>query len=170
MIIIVDSEHAPERYGLGPRRQTVRAYLTPWEKYLVISSATRDINLLAHEYFHIELCGPIGYLAYKTKLPAWLDEGLAMQVDYREQYLIDTRQFDPAEIDRVKSLHSHSEFFSGSNERVSDNIRAAKAAVHRIIGPHSVTSLQGLFARVKNGEDIADVFSSRSSPHAVNAD
>lgn len=158
VIIVVDSHNSPGKYGLGPDRQTVRAYLTPWGAYLVISSGTQDINLLAHEYFHIEICKRMGYLAFKTKLPVWLDEGLAMQVDYRERFNTDSPPVTSADIDRVKTLHRSSDFFTGNNEQTVNNIHAAKAAVHEILNRHSSASLYELFSRVKKGEDIADVF------------
>jgi len=159
VVIVVDSHKTAQKYGLGPDRQTVRAYIAPWGKYLVISSSTQSVNLLAHEYFHIEISEQIGYLVFKTKLPVWLDEGLAMQVDYRERYMLDNRPFSSSEIDRVKRLNRSSDFFTGNNEQTTRNFLAAKAAVYEILNQHSDKSLYSLFYRVRKGEDIADVFS-----------
>lgn len=163
VIIVVDDHKTAQKYGLGPGQQTVRAYVAPWGEYLVISSSTQNIDLLAHEYFHIEISDRIGYLVFKTKLPVWLDEGLAMQVDYRERYKLDNRPFNSSEIDRVKILNRSSEFFTGNNEQNIRNMLAAKAAVYEILNQHSSKSLYFLFSRVKNGEDITDVFNSKNN-------
>jgi len=161
VVIVVDNKNTAEKYGLGPGHQTVGAYITPWGEYLVVSSSTQDVNLLAHEYFHIEISKRIGYLVFKTKLPVWLDEGLALQVDYRERYKLDNRPLDSSEIDRVKKLNRSSEFFTDNNEQTIKNILAAKAAVYEILNQHSSKSLYSLFSRVRKGEDIADVFSGK---------
>ena len=42
--------------------------------------------MISHELFHTELCARIGYFKSNNKIPTWLDEGLAMQVDHREKY------------------------------------------------------------------------------------
>ncbi|MGD2056784.1 MAG: hypothetical protein PVJ15_08250, partial [Gammaproteobacteria bacterium] len=133
VIIVAGNRESAEKYGLGPGHQAVRAYITPWGQYLVISSRTQHVNLIAHEYFHIEISERTGYLAFKTKLPVWLDEGLALQVDYRELYKLDNRSFDSSEIDRVKKLDRSSDFFSGNNEQTTKNMLAAKAAVYEIL-------------------------------------
>ena len=159
-VIIVVGDETARKYGLGPGHQAVRAYIAPWGEYLVISSGLQGIDLLAHEYFHIEISNRLGYLAFKTRLPVWLDEGLAMQVDYRERYRLDDRPPGSSEIDRVKNLNRSSEFFTGNNEQNIRNMRAAKAAVYEILNRYSARSLYSLFSRVKKGEEIANVFSS----------
>jgi len=158
VIIVVDSQINHNRYGLGPGRQTVRAYITPWGKYLVISSRTQDIDLLAHEYCHIEIAEQLGYLVFKTKLPVWLDEGLAMQVDYREGFRIENQPINPIEINRVKTLDRSCDFFTRNGEQTNRNIIAAKAAVYEILDQHSKMSLYDLFSKVRNGKDIADAY------------
>ena len=163
-IIVVDSQYNPKKYGLMPDRQAVRAYIPPWGKYLVISSKTHDVNLIAHEYFHIEISERLGYLLFKTKLPVWLDEGLAMQVDDRERYRIDNYSIETTEIHRVKTLNRSSDFFTGNNEQIINNMRAAKAAVHNMLSKHSGDSLYELFSRVRKGEDISDVFGINGAP------
>ena len=138
VIIIVDTEKNHRKYGLGTDRQSVRAYITPWEKYLVISSGIRDIDLLAHEFLHVELAERLGYLNYKTKLPVWLDEGLALQVDDRKRFQVDTISFDRSEIDRIKTL-DRSAFFIGDNDMYTRNMRAAKIAVRDLLKQHDLS-------------------------------
>ena len=161
-IIVVDGQNEPEKFGLGSNRQDVRAYIAPWGKYLVINSNVHDVNLLAHEYFHIEIAERLGYLVFKTKLPVWLDEGLALQVDYREKYRFNNQPIDSQEFTRIKTI-KRSEFFTASNEQVNKNMRAANAAVYEILDQHSSGLLYKLFSRVRKGEDISDVFDMKNA-------
>lgn len=163
VVIVVDHHKTAQKYGLGPGHQAVRAYVPPWGEYLVISSNAQNVDLLAHEYFHIEISKRIGYLNFKTKLPVWLDEGLALQIDYRERYKLDNRPFNLSEIDRVKRLNRSSEFFTDNNEQNIRNMLAAKAAVYEILSQHSSKSLYFLFSRIKKGEDIKDVFNGKNN-------
>jgi len=161
IVIVVDEHKSALKYGVGPGQQSVRAYITPWEKYLVINSNTLNIDLLAHEYFHIEISERIGYVVFKTKLPVWLDEGLALQVDYRERYKLDKVPFNMNEVDRVKRLKGSSEFFTNNNEQYIRNMLAAKAAVIEILNQHPRKSLYLLFSRIDKGETVIDVFSNK---------
>ncbi len=49
-----------------------------------------DINILSHEISHTVLYRKIGWYRLHFKIPTWFDEGLAMQVDDRDYYSIDT--------------------------------------------------------------------------------
>lgn len=156
VIIFVSDFESSQRYGLS--HGAVRSYITPWGSYIVVSSNIKNINILAHEYFHVEISERLGYLVKKIKLPVWLDEGLAMQVDYRERYKPGKHPIDSSEIDRVKKLNWSYEFWTDNNKQNIKNVRAAKAAVDEILNENSNERLYDLFLRIKEGEDIADVF------------
>jgi len=71
----------------------------------------------------------LGYWAYQTKISTWFDEGVAMQVDYRDHYKVDYESFSQEEIKRVKGLDTPSKFWTNSKEENLKNYRAAKAVV-----------------------------------------
>jgi len=53
---------------------------------ILLSPEGASVDVIAHEWAHAELAERIGVLARTYRLPTWFDEGLAMQVDYRENY------------------------------------------------------------------------------------
>ena len=53
---------------------------------LVMGPDGANVDVIAHEWAHAELAERVGVLVRTYRIPTWLDEGLAMQVDYREGY------------------------------------------------------------------------------------
>ena len=58
--------------------------------YVVVPKNTFDANILSHEISHTVLYRKIGWYKLHFKIPTWFDEGLAMQVDDRDYYSIDS--------------------------------------------------------------------------------
>lgn len=56
---------------------------TPWKSWIVLNTDGLNADVIAHEMCHIELMTRLGWWDVKTKIPTWLDEGLALQVDDR---------------------------------------------------------------------------------------
>jgi hypothetical protein len=54
--------------------------------YVIIPGNMHDVNILSHAVLYKK----IGWYNLYFKIPAWFDEGLAMQVDDRDYYSIDT--------------------------------------------------------------------------------
>ena len=59
------------------------AYLTPIGPYIVIGPRGLRTDVVSHELCHAELFSRIGWWNSEFEKPAWFDEGLAMQLDYR---------------------------------------------------------------------------------------
>ena len=157
VIVITGTEKNSRKYGLGTFPG--KAFAAPWEQYVVVNSQAHDVNLLAHELMHAQIREVLGYWAYQTKIPTWFDEGVAMQVDYRERYKVDYKSFSPQEIDRVKMLNSPSIFWTDSKEQDIKNYRAAKAAVQEILSFYSPKELYSMLLRIREGEKFISVFS-----------
>ena len=97
----------------------------PHKTCLLIGSKGANVDVIAHELVHAEIAHQIGYWEYFW-LPRWLDEGIAMQVDFRERYnafALDRR--DP----RYVMAKTGSEFYKGPMTTVVQNCAAAKALV-----------------------------------------
>ncbi len=156
-IVITGATKNSKKYGLGVFPG--KAFAAPWEEYIVINNQTIDINLLAHELMHAQMRDVLGYWAYQTKIPTWFDEGVAMQVDYRERYEVDYKLFDQREIERVKTLNSPSKFWTSTKEQDVKNYRGAKAAVQEIWSIYSPKALYSMLLRVRQGEKFRTVFS-----------
>lgn len=160
-IVITGTTKNSKKYGLGAFPG--KAFSAPWEGYIVINNQTIDINLLAHELMHAQMRYVLGYWAYQTKIPTWFDEGVAMQVDYRDPYKVDYRLFDRQEIERVKTLDSPAKFWTATREQDIENYRAAKAAVQEVWSIYSPKTLYSMLLRVRQGEEFRNVFSASST-------
>ena len=52
----------------------------------VFGPAGQTVDVLAHELAHAELLQRVGYFTMEFCVPAWFDEGLAVQFDERPDY------------------------------------------------------------------------------------
>ncbi|MGI9323798.1 MAG: hypothetical protein ACR2PZ_01160 [Pseudomonadales bacterium] len=59
----------------------------PWVPAVVLLGPEgQNMDVAAHEWMHAELSARVGVLTRTYGVPTWFDEGLAMQVDMREEY------------------------------------------------------------------------------------
>lgn len=56
---------------------------------LVLGEGGANVDVIAHEWAHAEFAERVGVLTRTYRYPTWFDEGLAMQVDLREDYGLD---------------------------------------------------------------------------------
>ncbi len=156
VIVITATAKNARKYGLGVF--PAKAFALPWEEYVVVSNQTHSLDLLSHELMHAQMREVLGYWRYR-KIPTWFDEGVAMQVDYRERYKVEYKSFSPQEMDRVKKLDSPALFWTDSKEQDIKNYRAAKAAVQEILSIYSSKSLYSLLLKIRKGEKFISLFS-----------
>lgn len=84
VIIVSDRPDPVRRYGVD-RGKTALSYISLAGSYIVLGPGGTNPDVIAHELSHAELARRIGVMG-RLKIPAWFDEGLAMQVGYRPQY------------------------------------------------------------------------------------
>ena len=111
--------------------------------YVVISNDGVDLDIISHELSHTELFERIGAWNRTFKIPVWFDEGLAMQVDHRSYYSLDTLKVLSngfQSLPDVKSMDNYSQFGSGTREEVMMNYRAAKYEVAKWYSPEKLDS------------------------------
>ena len=66
-------------------------HFSPWGgPFIVIGPKGTNVDVLAHEIMHARQFHRWGYIGRETSVPTWLDEGWAMQVDYRGGYGLST--------------------------------------------------------------------------------
>ena len=53
---------------------------------IVVNGDGQNVDVLAHEWAHAEFAHRVGVISRTYRVPAWFDEGLAMQVDWRDSY------------------------------------------------------------------------------------
>lgn len=111
--------------------------------YVVIPKNMVDVNILSHEISHTVLYRKIGWWKLHFKIPAWFDEGLAMQVDDRDYYSIDTLLKKKAAgiiLPDVTQMDTPAKFHSGSAEQIMLNYSTAKYVVHEWLAKNSLNT------------------------------
>ena len=156
VVVITGTVQNAKKYGLGGF--SAKAFAAPWNQYVVVNYQIENVDLIAHELMHAQLREVVGYWIYQTEIPTWFDEGLAMQVDFRNRYDIDHLSFPQKEIERVKTLIKPSKFWTDSREKDINNYLAAKAAVYQMLTKSQGSSLYVLLLKVSQGHSLNEVF------------
>jgi hypothetical protein len=84
IVVLPPTKSSAVRYGV-PEVAPGGSFSVPWVTYIVLAPDGRNVDVMAHELVHAELAERLGYLRYSIELPTWFDEGLAMQVDHRDE-------------------------------------------------------------------------------------
>ncbi|CAN5891586.1 hypothetical protein BH11BAC4_BH11BAC4_21720 [soil metagenome] len=122
--------------------------------YIVLKEESLNKDIIAHEIAHTVLYRNIGWYRLVFKIPTWFNEGLAMQVDERDYYSIDTllsKKNKGILLPDVTKLSKPQEFFAGDHEAVILNYSTAKFVVHAWLKTHS---LKKFIREIKNGKSF----------------
>lgn len=155
-IIVISSAKTVSEYGI--HGVPAKFFFAPWGNYLILNQKHPSVDVIAHELVHAEIAERLGYTARYWRFSTWLDEGVALQVDYRSQYMFNCASFDKSEIRRVKDLDSPSRFWSSDKDQNIKNYQAAKGAVCELFKQMPHSSLYGYLERIRQGENFHDVF------------
>ncbi len=126
--------------------------------YIIIKQESIDENIIAHELCHAILYRNIGWYKRTFTIPAWFDEGLAMQVDDRAYYSIDSllaKKNAGLQLPDVTKLKKATDFFSGDNETLMLNYSMAKYIVHEWMKTHS---LKKFIEAINEGDSFENAY------------
>lgn len=152
-IITRDIDEA-RQYGLGESPGTL--FSTPWQQYLVLNyQKLAGADVIAHELMHAELGERVGYVKRMLQIPTWYDEGVAMQVDFREQYSV--QGLDEQAIRAVKELSSPAKFWTDDRVQTIENYRVAKKAVADLFEKNGSRSLYETLSSIESGKTFGEV-------------
>jgi hypothetical protein len=124
---------------------------------VMVGPKGRNPDVMAHELVHAELFDRVGAWARLTQIPVWFDEGLAMQVDYREKYNLPGNSENDAK--KVRLLEKSSDFWRGDDAVITGNYAMAKAEVAQWLAEVGKDSVYRRLERIGAGEAFADVIS-----------
>jgi hypothetical protein len=145
--------------GAGSYASTI--YI-PYRSCVVVGPEGHDVNILAHEALHAEIHHRVGHWYRLTQVPTWFDEGLAMQVDFRERYQWSLR-FGAVDGATVRQWTSRSQFFSGDDEDLTRRYAMAKEAVRLWVQELGSEGVYGFLERVRQGDGFAETYERVSS-------
>lgn len=126
--------------------------------YIVISNNGVDIDIISHEISHAELYARTGFYNWSFRIPAWFDEGLAMQNDYRSYYSEDTlkaRSGNYRVLPDVKKLKTGKQFNGGPPDQVMLNFMAAR---HEVKMWYSKSRLNKFVRDINSGKQFEAAF------------
>ena len=127
---------------------------------VVIKDESIDQNIISHELSHAILYKNIGWYKRTFIIPTWFDEGLAMQVDDRTYYSVDTLLVKrPAQkLQDITIFKKASDFFSGDNETIILHYATAKYVVHEWLKTHY---LKNFIDAIRRGENFNKAYNTR---------
>lgn len=95
---------------------------------IFIGPQGQNVDVIAHEIVHTDILSILGTIDRTLHLPVWLDEGLAMQVDFRPEYSL--MNPDIQDLKKVSSWKSARDFFDTSEEgELTNRYALAKSRV-----------------------------------------
>ncbi len=153
--IYCDNEADYNKYGVPGSPACTHVKLG---SYIVISKTAIDADIISHELEHAEFKNRIGFMKYSFKIPTWFDEGLAMQVDFRDYYSDDTLKLKSnnfLNLPDVKKLKTGAEFGAGNRDAIMLNYMTAK---HEIKNWITKERLEKFVSDINTGKNFDEAF------------
>lgn len=93
----------------------------------------QNIDVAAHEWAHAELSARTGVLVRSWRLPTWLDEGIAMQLDHRPEYgaIALTELLSVRPVPQLAAMTNSAGFFTGERDLARLRYGFARCVVGR---------------------------------------
>jgi hypothetical protein len=123
---------------------------------VIIGPKGMNVDVVAHELLHAELSERVGPWRRFSEIPAWFDEGIAMQVDFRSRY--DSNQaVDATELASVQMLKTNDQFNVGNDEEITRHYARSKRAVAQWLEKIGRSNLYSRLERIRAGESLDSV-------------
>lgn len=137
------------------------AFLSPLGVFLVFSHEGLHLDIISHELCHAELMERIGWWKRERLIPTWFDEGLAMQLDYREQYS-EERYIEllhqQVTFPELAQIATPATFGDGTEEETKQHYILAKHEVARWLEQHKMEGLFDFIKKIKEGKTFGAVY------------
>jgi hypothetical protein len=123
---------------------------------VILGPEGTNIDVVAHELLHAELSERVGPWRRFREIPAWFDEGLAMQVDFRSRYN-SSQAVDATELASLRTLRSMDQFYAGNDEAITQHYARSKQAVAQWLEKIGRSNLYSRLERIRAGESLNSV-------------
>ena len=121
---------------------------------VLIGPQGQNVDVVAHEFMHAELARRVGHWHRNFDVPAWFDEGVAMQVDLRARYNWSNQQGKSNDSGYVRQFNSQRQFNDADDKQLTRNYAAAKAEVAQWLTTIDRGELYRRLERIRIGEDF----------------
>ncbi|NLR93802.1 hypothetical protein [Flammeovirga agarivorans] len=104
-----------------------------FQSYVIISREGLNLDILAHEICHAELSARVGFVTRALKLPVWFDEGVAMQIDHRNYYSLDSLAVKSNQFTELPDIENMgpAQFWGGNHSDIRMNYLTAKYKIQQ---------------------------------------
>ena len=133
-ILFLDGEKV---FGIFDYNKYGSAIALPNKTCMLIGPKGANVDVISHELAHADIAQMLGYLKF-YKLPTWINEGVAMQVDTRKQYNSEILKGMDA---RYVSKIDGSDFYSNETSDAVMNYAASKYLVSKWIEKNGADNL-----------------------------
>jgi hypothetical protein len=140
--------------GSSPYATTI---YVPYRSCVVVGPRGHDVDILAHEGLHAEMHYRVGHWQRLTQIPTWFDEGVAMQVDYRDRYIW-SQQSGAVDSGSVKRWTSRAQFFSGNDAELTRHYAMAKEEVRLWLQKLGHSNLYDFLERIRLGDGFVETY------------
>jgi hypothetical protein len=123
---------------------------------VIIGPQGTNVDVVAHELLHAELSERVGPWRRSNEIPAWFDEGLAMQVDFRSRY-DSSEPVDATELASLRMFRSMDQFYAGNDEEITRHYARSKRAVAQWLEQIGRSNLYSRLERIRAGESLDSV-------------
>ena len=155
-LIVIGSAEALRRLFPGSSSYATTIYI-PHRSCVFVGPLGHDVDILAHEAMHAEIHDRVGHWQRLTQIPTWFDEGLAMQVDYRERYAW-SQNAGAVDSGTVKQWTSRSRFFHGNDEQLTRHYAMAREEVRSWLQKLGRENTYGFLERVRRGARFLETY------------
>ena len=159
MLIICDDKKISDKIGT---HETITLLFPEKKDYICLSNDYFNVDVVAHEFTHSEFHSYLSGDAQR-RIPAWFDEGLATQNDYREKYSYENwvqKTDNGKNTTPLEEMDTIAEFQCSDEEKRKYHYLCAKYEVKEWLNRHSVQDLIELVKDVNNGEDFYHLYNS----------
>jgi len=164
IIVLSDNPENLSKLGLNANSILTSTFVFNGAKsYIAVNIDRVDTDVLSHEMSHAELHARIYEGRYSTSqlVPVWFDEGLAMQVDYREKYNEDAwvalSQTINSQVN-LSDIESLSQFFNEDSEIRTNNYIISRHKVNEWLIEHGHEGLFELIDGIREGIAFEDLY------------
>lgn len=157
-LVICDDVNISKLIG---KNETTTLFFPEKKDYICLSNDYFNVDVVAHEFTHAELHSYLSPDAQR-RIPAWFDEGLATQNDYREKYNYDNwviKTDNGKNVTPLEDMDTIREFQCSNEEERQFHYLCAKQEVKEWLDNHSVQDLIELVEKVNAGEDFHTLYS-----------
>jgi len=144
-IIYCDNDADYKKFG-NPSMTPAVSFMNI-EASIVIHRSGLNLDVMAHELSHTELFARVGFVNRERKIPVWFDEGLAMQVDWRQTYALDSLEVWTdgfIDLPNVQGMISYRDFSRGD---IKLNYSTAKYEVGKWYTPEKLETFIDIINR-----------------------